>query len=134
MNSPIVTSQKLQPVASPSRRREDHSPFLFCAAQVFQQRKCWPIWFTRDDPNMANEGKDSVARFFRIVDRNIREVIMYANDRTIHGTASEEMAAKFAWYENELINDCQRTFDDLGRDNWFPSSCLCFSWLLSPLL
>ena len=66
---------------------------------------------------MASEIQDSVARLFRQVDRNSREVIMYVNYKTIPGTASEEMASKFSWYEDELINDFQRTFDDLGRDN-----------------
>ncbi|MBW0581006.1 hypothetical protein O181_120721 [Austropuccinia psidii MF-1] len=94
-NSPITTSKQLQPVASCSRRMD----------------------VTREDPNAESETQEAVARFFRRVDRNSREVIMYANDRTIPGTASEEMAAKFAWYEDELINDFQRTFDDLGRDN-----------------
>ncbi|MBW0553697.1 hypothetical protein O181_093412 [Austropuccinia psidii MF-1] len=37
-NSPIVTSQQLQPVASTSRRREEISPLPFPAAQVFQRR------------------------------------------------------------------------------------------------
>ncbi|MBW0566198.1 hypothetical protein O181_105913 [Austropuccinia psidii MF-1] len=115
--SPITTSQHLQPMASSSRRRDGFSPLPFPAAQVFQRRDCWPIRVTREDPNMASENKDAVARLFRRVDRNSREVIMYANDRTIPGTASEEMAEKFAWYEDELINDFQRTFDDLGRDD-----------------
>ncbi|MBW0516705.1 hypothetical protein O181_056420 [Austropuccinia psidii MF-1] len=39
-NSPIVTSQQLQPVASTSRRREELSPLPFPAAQVFQHRDC----------------------------------------------------------------------------------------------
>ncbi|MBW0550834.1 hypothetical protein O181_090549 [Austropuccinia psidii MF-1] len=116
-NSPITTSRQLQPVASSSRRRDGLSPLPFPAAQVFQRRERWPIRVTREDPNAASENQDAVARLFRRVDRNSREVIMYANDRTIPGTASEEMAAKFAWYEDELINDFQRTFDDLGRDN-----------------
>ncbi|MBW0574180.1 hypothetical protein O181_113895 [Austropuccinia psidii MF-1] len=93
--SPITTSSQLQPEASSSRRRD----------------------VTREDPNAASENQDGVARLFSRVDRNSREVIMYANNRMIPGTASEEMAAKFAWYEDELINDFQRTFDDLGRDN-----------------
>ncbi|MBW0521457.1 hypothetical protein O181_061172 [Austropuccinia psidii MF-1] len=113
----MVTSQQPQPVASRSRRREDTSPFPFPAAQVFQCRDQWPIRVTREDPNTASENQDAVARLFRRVDRNSREVIMYANDRTIPGAASEEMAAKLSWYEDELINDFQRNFDDLGRDN-----------------
>ncbi|MBW0593542.1 hypothetical protein O181_133257 [Austropuccinia psidii MF-1] len=115
--SPMTTSCQLQPEASSSRRRDGLSPLPFPAAQVFQRRDCWPIRVTREDPNAASENQDAVARLFRRVDRNSREVIMYANDRMIPGTASEEMAAKFAWYEDELINDFQRTFDDLGRDN-----------------
>ncbi|MBW0574608.1 hypothetical protein O181_114323, partial [Austropuccinia psidii MF-1] len=112
-NSPITTSHQLQPVASSSRRRDGLSPLLFPAAQVFQRRERWPIRVTREDPNAASENQEAVARLFRRVDRNSREVIMYANDRTILGTASEEMAAKFSWYEDELINDFQRTFDEL---------------------
>ncbi|MBW0510454.1 hypothetical protein O181_050169 [Austropuccinia psidii MF-1] len=42
-NSPIVNSQKLQPVASTSGRRDKLSPLLFPAAQVFQSRDQWPI-------------------------------------------------------------------------------------------
>ncbi|MBW0577446.1 hypothetical protein O181_117161 [Austropuccinia psidii MF-1] len=116
-NSPITTSQQLQPVASSSRRRDSLSPLPFPATQVFQRRDCWPTQITREDPNAASEKQESGARLFRRVDRNSREVIMYANDRTIPGTASERMAAKFSWYEDELINDFQRTFDDLGRGN-----------------
>ncbi|MBW0577536.1 hypothetical protein O181_117251 [Austropuccinia psidii MF-1] len=115
--SPMTTSRQLQPEASASRRRDGLSPLLFPAAQVFQRSDCWPIQVTREDPNAASENKDAVARLFRRVDRNSREVIMYANDGMIPGTASEEMAAKFSWYEDELINDSQRTFDYLGRDN-----------------
>ncbi|MBW0524395.1 hypothetical protein O181_064110 [Austropuccinia psidii MF-1] len=115
--SPMPTSNQLQPEASSSRRRDVLSPLPFPAAQVFQRRDCWTIQVTTEDPNAASKNQDAVARLFRRVDRNSREVIMYANDRMIPGTASEEMAAKFAWYEDELINDFQRTFDDLGRDN-----------------
>ncbi|MBW0519689.1 hypothetical protein O181_059404 [Austropuccinia psidii MF-1] len=113
---PMVTSQQLQPVASSSRTREYQWLFLFPAAQVSKRRECWPVWVTREDPNMANEGQDGVARIFRRVDRNSRVVNSYANDRIIPGTASEKMAARFLWYY-ELINDFQRTFDYLGRDN-----------------
>ncbi|MBW0521913.1 hypothetical protein O181_061628 [Austropuccinia psidii MF-1] len=111
-----MTSQQRQQMASSSRRRDEFSPLPFLATQVFQRRDCWPIQVTREDPNVASETQEAVARFFRRVDRNSREVIMYANYRTIPGTASEEMAAKSAWYEDEFINDFQRTFDDLGRD------------------
>ncbi|MBW0568865.1 hypothetical protein O181_108580 [Austropuccinia psidii MF-1] len=115
-NSPITTSQQLQPVASSSRRRDGLSPLPFPATQVFQRRDRWPIQITREDPNAEGENQEAVARLFRRVDINSREVIMYANGRTILGT-SEEMVAKFAWLEDELINDLQRTFDDLGRDS-----------------
>ncbi|MBW0554900.1 hypothetical protein O181_094615 [Austropuccinia psidii MF-1] len=116
-NSPIITSQQLQPVASSSRRRDGLSPLPFPAAEVFQRRDCWPIQATREDPNAASENQETVARLFRRVVRHSREVIMYANDRNIPDTASEKIAAKFAWYEDELINDFQRTFDDLDRDH-----------------
>ncbi|MBW0550903.1 hypothetical protein O181_090618 [Austropuccinia psidii MF-1] len=104
-------------MASSGRRMDGLSPLPFPAAQVFHRRDGWPIQITREDPHVESENQESVARLLRRVDRNSREVIMYANDRTIPGTASEEMAEKFAWYEDELINDFQRTFDDLGRDN-----------------
>ncbi|MBW0567089.1 hypothetical protein O181_106804 [Austropuccinia psidii MF-1] len=87
-NSPMVTSQQLQPVASCSRRKEEHLPFAFPATQVFQKRECWPTQVTREDLNMAKEGQDSVARLFRRVERNSRKVTTYANDRMIAGTAS----------------------------------------------
>ncbi|MBW0470536.1 hypothetical protein O181_010251 [Austropuccinia psidii MF-1] len=116
-SSPMVTSQQLQPVASSSERREYQLPLPVPASQVFQQRENWPIRVTREDPNIANEGQDAVARLFRRVDINNGELIEYDNDKTIPGTASEEMAAKFTWYEDELINDFQRAFDDLGRYN-----------------
>ncbi|MBW0470383.1 hypothetical protein O181_010098 [Austropuccinia psidii MF-1] len=115
-NSPITTSQQLQLMASSSRRRDGLSPLLFPVTQVSQRRDRWPIQTTREDPNAESENQEAVARLFRRVDRNSREVIIYANDKTILGTASEEMASKFPWYEDELINDFQRTFDDLGRD------------------
>ncbi|MBW0482577.1 hypothetical protein O181_022292 [Austropuccinia psidii MF-1] len=116
-NYPIATSQQLQPVASSSRQGEEPFPFPFPAAQVFQKRESWPIQVTREDPNTVSENQDAVARLFRTVDRNSRELSEYANDRTIPGTASEEMAEKFSWYEDELINDLQKTFDHLGRDS-----------------
>ncbi|MBW0486159.1 hypothetical protein O181_025874 [Austropuccinia psidii MF-1] len=62
--SPIVTSQKLQPEASSSIRREELLPFPFPAAQVFQQRDLWTIRVTREDPNTASENQDAVARLF----------------------------------------------------------------------
>ncbi|MBW0548190.1 hypothetical protein O181_087905 [Austropuccinia psidii MF-1] len=116
-NSPIPTSQQLQPMASSSRRRDRLSPLLFPATQVFQRRDHWPIQITREDPNAESEKQEAVAILFRRADRNSREVIMYANYRNIPGPASEEMNAKFSWYEDELLNDFQRTFEDLGRDN-----------------
>ncbi|MBW0469122.1 hypothetical protein O181_008837 [Austropuccinia psidii MF-1] len=118
--SPMDTSQQLQPVISSSRRREDQFPLPFPATQVFQKREFLPIWLTREDQNMPNEGQDALARLFRRVDRNSREVTEYANDRTIPGTTSEEMAEKSSWCQDELINDFQRAFHDLGRDKKFP--------------
>ncbi|MBW0489521.1 hypothetical protein O181_029236 [Austropuccinia psidii MF-1] len=99
-----------------SRTRDDQLPLPFPPAQVIQQREHSPIWLNREDPNMENDGQDSVARLFRRVDRNSMEVISHSNDRMIPGTASEDMAAKFAWYVEELINNLQRAFDDLVRD------------------
>ncbi|MBW0483792.1 hypothetical protein O181_023507 [Austropuccinia psidii MF-1] len=104
-NIPMVSSQQLQPVASSNRIIEDQSPFLFPATKVFQKRERWPIQVTREHLNMANEGQDAVARLFRRADRNSSELIEYANDRNIPSNTSEEMASKFAWYEDELIND-----------------------------
>ncbi|MBW0470312.1 hypothetical protein O181_010027 [Austropuccinia psidii MF-1] len=69
----MVTSQQLQPVASSSRTRDDGSPLPFPATQVFQQRESWPIQVTREDPNIKNEGQDSVARLFQRIDRNSRK-------------------------------------------------------------
>ncbi|MBW0473669.1 hypothetical protein O181_013384 [Austropuccinia psidii MF-1] len=86
--SPIVTSQQLKPEASSNRRREGISPLPFPVAQVFQKMDCWPIQVTREDPTTVSENQDAVARLFRQVDRNSREVIMYPNDRTIPGTSS----------------------------------------------
>ncbi|MBW0581795.1 hypothetical protein O181_121510 [Austropuccinia psidii MF-1] len=90
------TSQQLQPMARSSRRRDGLSPLPFPAAKVFQRRDRWPIQITREDPNAMSENQEAVARLFRRVDRNSRKVIIYANDRTIPGTASEEMAASFS--------------------------------------
>ncbi|MBW0524499.1 hypothetical protein O181_064214 [Austropuccinia psidii MF-1] len=99
-NSPMVTSQQLQPVGNSRRRRDDQSPLLFSATQVFQKREHWPIQVTREYPNTENNSQYSVARLFKRVDRNFREVISYANNRMIPTTASEEMAAKLAWCED----------------------------------
>ncbi|MBW0472778.1 hypothetical protein O181_012493 [Austropuccinia psidii MF-1] len=93
-NSPIVTSKQLQPVASTTRIREELSPWLLPAGKVFQSRNQWPIRVTREYPNTTSENKNAVARLFR------REVIMYANDRTVPGTTFDKMAAKYAWYED----------------------------------
>ncbi|MBW0475680.1 hypothetical protein O181_015395 [Austropuccinia psidii MF-1] len=111
------TRPAINPEASSSRRREELSPLPFPASKVCQQRDHWPIQATREDPNTASESQDAVARLFRQVDRISREGEIYTNDRTIPGTASEEIAAKFAWYEDELINDFQRNFDHMGRNN-----------------
>ncbi|MBW0461467.1 hypothetical protein O181_001182 [Austropuccinia psidii MF-1] len=114
--SPVLSSQKLKPVSRTNRRREVRLPLRFPDAQVFQIRECWPVRVSREDPNVGNEGQDDVARSFWRVYSNSGEEIMYGNDIMMPGTASEEMAAKFIWYEDELINDFQRSFDALGRD------------------
>ncbi|MBW0585849.1 hypothetical protein O181_125564 [Austropuccinia psidii MF-1] len=114
--SPVLTSQQLRPLASTSRRREDRLALTFSYSQVFQRRECWPIRVAIENPTVVNEGQDFVARLFRRFGRNSREVIMYANDGMIPGIASEEMAPKFVWHEDQLINYFQSTFDDLGRD------------------
>ncbi|MBW0529116.1 hypothetical protein O181_068831 [Austropuccinia psidii MF-1] len=113
----MVTSQQPQPAAKTSRRREELSPLPFPASQVFQHQDQWPIQVTQEDPNTESDNQDAVARLFRRVDSNSRQVIMYANDRTIPGISSGEVAANLSWYEDELINDFQRTFDFWGRDN-----------------
>ncbi|MBW0472438.1 hypothetical protein O181_012153 [Austropuccinia psidii MF-1] len=112
----MVTSQQLKSVSSTSRRKKDRSTLQFPATQVCQQREHWPIQVTREDQNMENEGQEHVTRLFGRVYRNDRVVISSANYRMIPATASEEMAAKFAWYEDELINELQRIFDYLNID------------------
>ncbi|MBW0547299.1 hypothetical protein O181_087014 [Austropuccinia psidii MF-1] len=114
--SPMLTSKQLQHVASSRKRKEDKSTLPFPSVQVFQKREFWLIQVTREDANVENDGQDSLSRLFRKVQKNSRVVIVYLNDRMIPGTASKGMAAKFAWYEDELINYFKRTFDDLGRD------------------
>ncbi|MBW0471075.1 hypothetical protein O181_010790 [Austropuccinia psidii MF-1] len=96
--SPIHPPQQFKPVARTSRAREVRSRLPFPYAQVFQKRECWPMHVTKPDANDSNEGQEAVSRLLRRVDRNSREVILYSNDRMIPGTASEEMASKFAWY------------------------------------
>ncbi|MBW0542365.1 hypothetical protein O181_082080 [Austropuccinia psidii MF-1] len=126
--SPVLASHQLQPVASTSQRRGNWSHLPLPATQVFQNQDCWPIKFTREDPTVVNEGQDALGSFFRRVDRKSRDMIVYSNNRMIAGTASEEIAANFSLYDNELINKLQGTFDDLGKDNqffgficvWFP--------------
>ncbi|MBW0507123.1 hypothetical protein O181_046838 [Austropuccinia psidii MF-1] len=93
--SPMVSSQKLQPMASSRRRREDQLPLLFPATQVFQRREHWPVQVTRKDPNMVNKGQDAVKSLFRRVDRNTKKIFSYPNDRIIPCTASEEMDLGF---------------------------------------
>ncbi|MBW0490887.1 hypothetical protein O181_030602 [Austropuccinia psidii MF-1] len=95
-SSPVLTSHQLQTVARASQRRDDWSPLPFPDSQVFQNWEHWPIRVNREDPAVGNEGQDAVAKLFRKVDRNIREVIVYASDRMIPGTPSEGMAAKFS--------------------------------------
>ncbi|MBW0580407.1 hypothetical protein O181_120122 [Austropuccinia psidii MF-1] len=113
--SPIVTSQQLQPVASSSRRREEL--FRFLPLKSFNKGSFGPSELPEKSQIWWVKIKMLWPGFFRRVDRNSRELIEYANDRTIPGTASEEMDEIFAWYEDELLNDFQRNFDHLGRDN-----------------
>ncbi|MBW0539168.1 hypothetical protein O181_078883 [Austropuccinia psidii MF-1] len=113
----MPSSQKLQPLTGTSKRREDRFHLPLPASQVFQRGENWPFRATREDPKVVNEVQYVLARICRRVYRNSRYVIMYANDRMIPGTVSEWMDSKFAWYEYEMINNFQRTFDDFGRDN-----------------
>ncbi|MBW0517614.1 hypothetical protein O181_057329 [Austropuccinia psidii MF-1] len=76
-----------------------------------QRRVNWPVRVTTEDPNVGNEGQDAVARIFRRAYGNIRDLIIYAEDRFIPGTASEDMASKFVWYEDKLMTDFQKIFD-----------------------
>ncbi|MBW0482467.1 hypothetical protein O181_022182 [Austropuccinia psidii MF-1] len=114
--SPVLTSHQSQPVACTSQRRDNWSPLPFPAAQVFQRLKCWAIKVTREDPTVVNGGQDAVTLWLRRADRHSREIILYAKNGIIPGTASEEMPSKYSWYEVELMNELQRTFDDLGKD------------------
>ncbi|MBW0471110.1 hypothetical protein O181_010825 [Austropuccinia psidii MF-1] len=131
---PVPLSPNLQPVTSnPNRSRVERSPLTFPTSEVLQKRECWPVRATREDPNMVTEPQDAVARLFGRLDRNIREIIVYSNERMIPETSTEEMASNFGWHEYELINELKRTLDELGRDgSFFRFFCLVFS--LSPLL
>ncbi|MBW0488531.1 hypothetical protein O181_028246 [Austropuccinia psidii MF-1] len=90
--SPIFPSFQLQ-VARESIIREYQSHLTFPATQVFQILEHWPVQVTIEDPNMADEGQDAVARLFRGVDKNNREVISYYKNRMIPGTGSEELVS-----------------------------------------
>ncbi|MBW0464869.1 hypothetical protein O181_004584 [Austropuccinia psidii MF-1] len=129
----MITSQQLQPVPSCTRAIEDQLHLPLPTAPVFERRKNWPVQVTREDPNIENEGQDAVVRLFGRVSRNSREVISYANDRLIPGTASEKMAAKFIWYEDELINDFQELLSILVEIASL-LALFVFGFLLSPLL
>ncbi|MBW0505517.1 hypothetical protein O181_045232 [Austropuccinia psidii MF-1] len=102
--SPVLTSHHLQPVARSSQGGEDLSPLPFPASQVLHHWENWSLMVTREDPTVVNEGQDSVSKLLIRVDRNSREVILYANDRMFLGTTSEETVSKFSLYEDELIN------------------------------
>ncbi|MBW0486446.1 hypothetical protein O181_026161 [Austropuccinia psidii MF-1] len=117
--SPALTSHQLQAVASTSQRRKYHSPLPFHTAQVFENWEHWPIRVTRADPNVVNNSQDSVEILFKRVDRNSRVVNVHSNDMMVPINASEEISAKFSWHEDELINEFQRTFDEIGKDNRF---------------
>ncbi|MBW0512811.1 hypothetical protein O181_052526 [Austropuccinia psidii MF-1] len=115
--SPILTSHQLKSVASTIQKRQDRSPLPFPAAQMFQNWEHWSITVNREDPTVVHEGQYAVSRVFRRVDRSSRKVIVYSKDRLIPDTALEEISSKFSWYKDELINEIQRTFDVLGKDN-----------------
>ncbi|MBW0500527.1 hypothetical protein O181_040242 [Austropuccinia psidii MF-1] len=89
-------SSNMQPLASTSRRsRAERSPLPFPTAEVLQRKECWSVRATREDPNVVTEPQDAVARLFRRADRNSREMIVYANNKMIPGTTTEEMTANF---------------------------------------
>ncbi|MBW0473714.1 hypothetical protein O181_013429 [Austropuccinia psidii MF-1] len=132
--SPVLTSHQLKPVASTSQRREYQSLLPFPAAQVFPNCGNWAIRVTREDHSVVNEGQDAVVRFLRRVDRNSRERIEYANDRMIPVTASEDKAARFAWYEDELINIFQKAFDDVGKDNYIVGFVCVWMYFISTFI
>ncbi|MBW0540693.1 hypothetical protein O181_080408 [Austropuccinia psidii MF-1] len=113
-NSLMVTSQQLQPVANSRRRREGQLPLLFPDTQSFHQRELWPIQVTREDPNISNNGHNALAQLFIRLYRDSREVITYANDRMIPGTASEEMAAKFECIATKVKNKWNLPIHDMG--------------------
>ncbi|MBW0586808.1 hypothetical protein O181_126523 [Austropuccinia psidii MF-1] len=75
-------------------------PSVLCGSGVFSQLS---------SPSMASSGHFDPSQTYD----GYREVEIL--DPAC--TSSEEIAAKFAWYEDELINDFQREFDYLGRDN-----------------
>ncbi|MBW0468058.1 hypothetical protein O181_007773 [Austropuccinia psidii MF-1] len=104
-------------MARARRRRENYSPLPLQATQACQNWKHWPIRVTREDPNVVNEGQDAVARFFRRVYRNSGEFIVYADDRIIPGASAEEMAPKFSWYQDELMDEFQKNVSYLRKDN-----------------
>ncbi|MBW0480100.1 hypothetical protein O181_019815 [Austropuccinia psidii MF-1] len=110
-------SNTLHPVASTSNcSRAERSPLPYPSTQIFQRREPWPIRITMKDSSLGNEGKDSISRLFRWVDRNSLELIEYENVRIIPGTSSEEMASKFVWYKYELYDEFQRASDDFERE------------------
>ncbi|MBW0485887.1 hypothetical protein O181_025602 [Austropuccinia psidii MF-1] len=79
--SAMITSHQLQPVINISIRNKDRLPLPFTAAQVSHRIEYWPFRATREDSKVVDQGEYSVASLFRRIERNSREVIMYANDR-----------------------------------------------------
>ncbi|MBW0557410.1 hypothetical protein O181_097125 [Austropuccinia psidii MF-1] len=111
-----ATLKHIKTVASTSNfDRVEQSPLLYAASHLFQRRDCFPIRFKREDPNAGDVGQDSIASIFRRVDRNSREVIVYAYDSIIPGADSGDKASKVALYEDELINSFQRSLYDFGK-------------------
>ncbi|MBW0591609.1 hypothetical protein O181_131324 [Austropuccinia psidii MF-1] len=107
-------SSNLKPVAStPNRSRVERSPLPLPDAEVPSRIENYPVRVTREDPNVVTEPQDSLERLFRRVDRNSREIVAYLNDRIIPEAASEEIDSRYVWYEDELINELQRNFNEM---------------------
>ncbi|MBW0517839.1 hypothetical protein O181_057554 [Austropuccinia psidii MF-1] len=69
---PVLTSKQWTLVARTSRRREYWSHLTFPASQVFQRREHQPIRATRENLNVVNEGKYTVASLFTRADSIIK--------------------------------------------------------------
>ncbi|MBW0490230.1 hypothetical protein O181_029945 [Austropuccinia psidii MF-1] len=88
--SPITISTNIQPVTSTSwATRAERSSLPCLSSQLFQISEFCPLRITREDPNVW-KSQYSIATPLRRVDRHSREIIVYFNDRMIHGTYLEE--------------------------------------------